>query len=167
MKTILEAISKEMIRLAEFEYTEGQLQSKWLGNQPATLNLIEEVEKKLSIILPEDYKEFLLISNGFYAFDDVEPTFHTVETIDYLRNVNAELIQIWKETGNEEVAAVLEQSIIVAGIDEEQSFLLIPPSETNLNWKYWKFASWIPGEESFDSLKHYLEEALDFMKETH
>ena len=166
MKTILESISKEMIRLAEFEYTEAQLQSEWFGNQPATLNLIEEAESKLHVTLPEDYKEFLLISDGFYAFNDVEPTFHTVETIDYLRNVDAELIQIWKEDGNEEVAAVLEQSIIVAGIDEEQSFLLIPPSENNQNWNYWKFASWIPGEELFDSLKHYFEDALDFMKES-
>jgi cell wall assembly regulator SMI1 len=166
MKTILEAISKEMIRLAEFEYTKAQLQSKWLGNQPATLNLIEEAESKLHVTLPEDYKEFLLTSNGFYAFNDVEPTFHTVETIDYLRNVNAELIQIWKETGNEEVAAVLEQSIIVAGINEEQSFLLIPPSENNKSWNYWKFATWFPGEEPFDSLKDYFEEALDFMKES-
>ncbi|AXG71666.1 SMI1 / KNR4 family (SUKH-1) [Kordia sp. SMS9] len=164
MKPILETISLEMIRLAEFDYSEAQLQAKWFGNEPATNETIQKVEEKLKVSLPEDYKEFLSITNGFHAFSDVEPTFHPVETIDYLRTIDREFIKIWRETGNEEIADVLAQSIVVAGMNDEQLYLLIPPSEECKNWRYWKFASWIPGEEAFDSLKHYFKDTLSYLK---
>lgn len=166
MKTILEAISLEMIRLDEFHYPEEQLQSKWFGNEPATTDAIQQTEERLQVTLPEDYKEFLAIANGFHAFSDIEPTFHTVAYIDYLKNKDAELIQIWKETGNEDIAHVLTQSILIAGFEEEQQFLIIPPSEENKHWRYWKFASWFPGEEPFDNLEDYFENALEFLNET-
>ncbi|WP_298516599.1 SMI1/KNR4 family protein [uncultured Kordia sp.] len=165
MKSILEAISLEMIRLDEFHYPKEQLQSKWFGNPPADSNSIEQAEARLQVTFPDDYKEFLSIANGFHAFSDIEPTFYTVESIDYLKNMDAELIKIWRETGNEDLADVLAQSILIAGFEEEQQFLLIPPSEASKNWRYWKFSSWYPGEEPFDSLKDYFTNALEFLKE--
>jgi hypothetical protein len=58
-----------------------------------------------------------------------------------------------------------QRVIIIGGIKEEQSFLLIPPDSANSKWKYWKFASWIPGEEPYVDLNDYFNRALDFMKE--
>ncbi|WP_120275255.1 SMI1/KNR4 family protein [Mangrovibacterium diazotrophicum] len=164
MKMTLNSIAEQMLRLAEFEYSESQIKLKWFGNEPATLNIIEENEKRLEIKLPEDYKDFLLIANGFHAFNTVEPTFHPVNKIDYLKNIDPELIKIWKQTGNVEIGEILEQSIIIAGIGEEQLFLIIPPDSKNTNWRYWKFASWIPGEEPYNDLNQYFNEVLDFMK---
>lgn len=165
MKKILEAISLEMIRLDEFHYPEKQLQAKWFGNEPATTDAIEKAEERLQVKFPEDYKEFLSITNGFHAFSDVEPTFHMVDYIDYLKNMDAELIKIWEETGNEDLAHVLAQSILVAGFEEEQQFLIIPPSDTYKDWRYWKFAAWFPGEEPFDNLENYFKNVLEFLTE--
>jgi cell wall assembly regulator SMI1 len=166
MKDILQAISVEMIAKAAYEFTEVQRQSQWLGSPAATPEAIQKTEERLQITLPEDYKEFLSISNGFYAVSsDVDPTFHAVEKIDYLRNIDQEYIDIWRETGNHDIAPLMEASILVAGFDEEQYFLLIPPTETTSHWQYWKFASWIPGEEPFDNLEHYFKEALEFLRE--
>jgi cell wall assembly regulator SMI1 len=37
---------------------------------PATQELIDEAQKSISIILPQDYKNLLLISNGLYSSRD-------------------------------------------------------------------------------------------------
>jgi len=175
MKKILEAISLEMIRVAEFEefchlnhYPERQVQSKWFGNPPINASTIQEAEERLQVTLPEDYKGFFSIANGFYSFSNVDPTFHSVDVIDYLKNIDAELIEIWREGENEyyiadieSTADVLAQSILIAGFGEEQYFLLIPPSETNKTWRYWKFAAWIPGEKPFDNLEDYFKNVLE------
>ncbi len=54
----------------------------------------------------------------------------------------------------------LSKSIIVAGKQEEQWFLLIPPTNVNDNWKYWKFASQIPGEIEYNNLTEYFLDTL-------
>jgi cell wall assembly regulator SMI1 len=164
MRVLLDSISDQMTKLSGSKTFEKQIHDKWFGYNPATKNDIRKAEDRLKVNLPHDYVEFLLISNGFRAFNSVEPTFLSIDRIDYLRNVDPELIKIWKQTGNDDVGEILEKSIIVAGIGEEQSFLLIPPDPQNKNWRYWKFAAWIPGAETYDNLKHYFSEVLDFMK---
>ncbi|WP_143756529.1 SMI1/KNR4 family protein [Chryseobacterium sp. RU37D] len=44
--------------------------------------------------MPEDYKDFLKITNGFSAPNTVEPTFMRVEDIDLLKNIDPELVEI-------------------------------------------------------------------------
>lgn len=165
MKELLKQISFYSIKLEDFEYSDEQIKSKWLGNSPATEEAITLAEKRLNIHLPQDYKEFLRICNGFDTTNNVEPTFNPIEDIDYLRNLNPALIKIWNETGNDEIGKILHNSILVAGIGEEQYFLLIPPNEATKTWKYWKFASWIPGEEEYDDFITYWNEVFQFNKE--
>jgi cell wall assembly regulator SMI1 len=162
MKEVLEKISVASIELKDFDFTEEQIKSKWIGNAPASTEEISIAEKRLGVNLPDDYKDFLRICNGFEACNSIEPTFHQIQKIDYLRNIEPELIKIWIETGNDEVGNLLEKSIVIAGIDEEQLFLIIPPNK-DLKWEYWKFASWIPGEEKYPNLKSYWEDVLTFM----
>lgn len=52
---------------------------------------------------------------------------------------------------------------MIAGLEDEQQFLIIPPNSKNGNWKYWKFANWIPGEEEYENLKDYLENVIEFL----
>jgi hypothetical protein len=75
MKTTLTSIVEQMIRLTDFEYSKDQIKSRWFGNEPANMNMIKEKEKILGIELPEDYKNFLLITNGFHAFSNIDPQF--------------------------------------------------------------------------------------------
>jgi cell wall assembly regulator SMI1 len=152
-----------MIESTDFDFPKSKVDSKWLGNDPATFKDINEAEKKLKVALPSDYKDFVLISNGFHAFNDVEPTFHSLDKIDYLYNIDPELIKIWIYTGNSDIAKILDRSIVIAGIQEEQMFLIIPPDTGMKNWRYWKFAAWIPGEEPYNDLMQYFKRVLDFM----
>ena len=167
MKKTLAILFKKSIELGDETYSDDQLKSKWIGNPPATIEEIMETENRLGIELPADYKEILLISNGFpTSSNTVEPTFQKVSEIDYYRNWEWNCIELW--TNSEELNAVgeeLERSILIAGLEDEQQFLIIPPYTRNEKWKYWKFANWIPGKEEYDDLSNYFESVIKFLNE--
>lgn len=165
MQALLTQISQAALQLDEMDFSNQQREAEWIGQTGATTADIEAAEARLNVKLPADYRQFLEISNGFGAATSVEPHFLPVASIDLLKNQDAELIEIWRETGNEEVAAELERSICVAGVGEEQQFLLIPPATAGGAWQYWKFAHWIPGEEAFQDLEDYFESVLEFVEE--
>jgi len=157
MKKILKDLfQKSLTTKDNNNFTTQQIQNNWIGNIPATQKEIEETESRLGINLPADYKEFLKIVNGYPTYNDaVEPSFEKISEIQYLRDFEPVTIQIWKETGNDDIVKELKKSIVVAGKHEEQWFLLIPPIGENDRWKYWKFASWIPGEIEYKNLTEY------------
>jgi hypothetical protein len=41
-------------------------------NDPAPILKIEEFEEQTNLVLPDDYKQFLLLHNGISLFDDVK-----------------------------------------------------------------------------------------------
>ena len=152
MQEILKSISLKMIEIGEYKYSNAQIKSKWLGNKPASIEEIISTEKRIKVSLPQDYREFMMISNGFRQFNNVEPTFHPLNEIDFLKKINPELIKIWKETGNVEIGEILESSILIGGKNEEQLFLIIPPDSKKASWRFWKFAAWMSGEEPHENL---------------
>ncbi|MBW8362020.1 MAG: SMI1/KNR4 family protein [Kaistella sp.] len=160
MKEILIAISFLSLELGEpnQDLNKSQIQNQWLGFEPAKVEEIQKTENRLKIKLPEDYKNFITITNGFSASNSIEPTFMKVEEIDYLKNIETETIEAYK-------IPELQNSILVAGMDEEQYFLLIPPQNQNDKWRYWKFANWYPGEHEFENLETYFRDILIFMEE--
>lgn len=167
MKEILVAISLLSLKFGEAEFASPiQIQNNWLGFEPATALQIDEAEKRLNITLPADYKDFLLITNGFTAPTTIDPSFMKVEDIDYLINVNPFLVEVWLSHEElSDIAEPLKRSIIVGGKDEEQYFLLIPPTTDKEQWRYWTFSSWAPGEHEFANLGTYFEYVLEFIKE--
>jgi len=76
--------------------------------------------------------------------------------INYLKNIDKNIVEAYN-------SPKLERSILVAGINEEQYFLLIPPLSSSAEWDYWKFANWIPGEQSFENLYSYFSTVLEFL----
>jgi len=156
MKDLLQRISRKAILLEELTFTPHQIKSDWLGNIPSTNTQILELEERLGLPLPQDYKTFLSITNGFSAPCDIEPSFVNIANIDYLKNIDKNIVEAYN-------SVELERSILVAGINEEQYFLLIPPVSSSGNWDYWKFANWIPGEESFENLYSYFSTVLEFL----
>ena len=163
MKKLLKDISIKAIELGDYntELTDEQLDSVWIGYAPATRNDIEAAEKRLGVTLPKNYVDFLLITNGFHAATGIEPGLCAVNNIDFLKNVDPELYEIWIETGNTEVGKRLKTAIKVGGFDEEQYFFLIPPDKKHSTWEYWVFASWIPGEIIYESMTDYFQEVLE------
>ncbi|EDP70778.1 hypothetical protein FBALC1_08463 [Flavobacteriales bacterium ALC-1] len=163
MNSLLKQISKKAVELADFEFTQEQTENIWLGTKPVSETEIKLTEKRLGIEFPTDYKQFLSITNGFSAPNDIEPTFEPINKIDFLKNIDSFIIEAYSIDGIENIGNQLEQSIIVGGINQEQYFLLIPPNSTNEKWKYWKFANWYPGEEEHKDLESYFKEVLNFM----
>ncbi|WP_406684374.1 SMI1/KNR4 family protein [Seonamhaeicola sp. MEBiC1930] len=165
MESLLKQISEKAIELADFEFSQGQTENKWLGTKPCSETEIKLTEERLGIELPTDFKEFLLITNGFFAPNDFEPTFEPINKIDFLKNIDSYVIEAYSIDGIENIGKQLEKSIIVGGINQEQYFLLVPPNSTSDKWKYWKFANWYPGEHEFDNLKSYFKSALEVINE--
>ena len=161
MKNLLISISEKAIKYEDFNFTTEQIESNWLGTISASEKQIIEAENKLGIKLPKDYIEFIKITNGFSAPNDIEPTFEAIENIDFLRNIEPFAIEAYAYLSE------LENSILVGGIEEEQYFLLLPPKSKNEQWKYWKFANWHPGEHPYQNLKEYFEDVLQFIIENH
>ena len=159
MKEILIAISFLSLELGEpnQNLTKSQIHNQWLGFEPAKIEEIQKTEKRLNVKLPEDYKNLLRITNGFSASNSIEPTFMKIEEIDYLKNIEKYTIEAYK-------IPELENCILIAGKDEEQYFLLIPPKNDNEKWRYWKFANWYPGEHEFENLYYYFRDVLEFME---
>jgi hypothetical protein len=163
MIDILHEISQKAILLNEMPFTEEQKKTGWLGFPPASDVAIAAVEMRLGVKFPDDYVEFLKICNGFSQADCISCSFFSVDEIDFLRVLDEDLIEIWSEHGIPEVAEILQTSILVGGPTAQQ-FLLIPPVEEKGQWRYWKFASWIPGEEEHASLKDYFLSELAFLE---
>jgi cell wall assembly regulator SMI1 len=166
MLKTLQEISKKALLLNDFDFSEEQTKTKWLGTTGADGKEILDVEQKLKVKLPDDYTEFLKISDGFPQTSSINCSFLSVGKIDYLKTLDEDLVEIWRE--NEvlkEVGDALASSILIGGLNEEQQFLLIPPNKTKDKWGYWKFASWIPGEEKYPSLKDYFKSDLSFLKQ--
>lgn len=163
MKKILTDLFRKSLTTKDNNYfTSEQIKNSWIGNFPATEKEIEETESRLGIKLPADYKEFLKIANGYPTYNDaVEPSFEKINQIEYLKNFAPDMIKIWSQNQTEDIGKELSKSIIVAGMQEEQWFLLIPPTDGNKNWKYWKFASWIPGEIEYKNLTEYFLDTIN------
>ncbi len=160
MKEILKSISNLSYKIGEQpnKIYGSHIENPWLGFDSVNNQYISEFEKKLNIIFPDDYKKFLNITNGFTAPVSVEPTFLKIQEIDYLKNVDQATIEAYQ-------MPELEDSIIIAGKEEEQYFLLIPPSNHSGKWKYWKFANWMTGEQEFENLENYFLDVLRFIEE--
>ncbi|WPU93415.1 SMI1/KNR4 family protein [Mucilaginibacter sabulilitoris] len=165
MEFLLKQISQLAIKLGDVTFTDEQIKSDWLGNAPASATEIKLAEDRLGVELPQDYKDFLLVTNGFSAPNDIEPTFEHVSNIDFLKNIDSDLINIWSEVELVEIGKELAKSIVIAGINEEQYFLLIPPDSAGEKWKYWKFASWHPGEHPYRNLESYFRSVSHFIRD--
>lgn len=162
LKLVLEEISQKAIELGQMNpyFTQKQLDSMWIGYDPATKLAIEQKEKQMGIKFPIEYVNFLLLTNRFQSAIGVDPSFCTIDKIDFLKNLDPELIEIWS-VGNQKVGDKLKTAIKVGGFDEEQFFFLIPPSKDNPNWEYWSFAAWAPGEAVHKSLYEYFLNVLE------
>ena len=165
MNRLLKQISDKAIELADFEFTQYQIENEWLGTKPASEIEIKLTEKSLGIKFPTDFKKFLSITNGFSAPNDIEPAFEPINKIDFLKNIDSFIIESYSIDGIENIGKQLDKSILVGGINQEQYFLLIPPNSTNEKWKYWTFANWHPGEEELDDLDSYFKSILEFINE--
>lgn len=74
VQSIIEALKKRLTKentLLKQCLGGGLIDTKFIFNPPAEESEIESFCKKLGIVLPEDYKSFLLIHNGARIFTEI------------------------------------------------------------------------------------------------
>lgn len=158
---LLDKISKIAIKQQTIDFPADILVKKSLCKPPATKEEINAVEKRLNIILPDDYKKFLLSSNGFECFSYTGVTLESVDKVDFLVKFDDQLVNIWTSAMDDISPTFCEKlrtSLIIGGHKEEQQLLLIPSQ--NKNWECRHFSSWRPGEVVYESFRFYMEGEL-------
>lgn len=157
---LLEKISSIAIEQRTIDIPRRALAKKSLTSKPSSETAIVVIERKLNFRLPDDYRSFLFTSNGFPAFSSTGVTLLPIEDVDFLLNVDEELIDAWAMGFYEgdPLIARLRSAIIIGGIDEEQQLFLIPLSDNK--WECWFFSAWGGGETIYPSFRYYMEAEL-------
>lgn len=164
-KQLLDKISKTAIEQKTIDFSENIIAKKSLSKSPATKEEISIAENRLNIVLPDDYKKFLLTSNGFECFSYTGVTLASIDKVDFLTKVDEQLVDIWANSMDEidtTFGDKLKSSIIIGGHEEEQQLLLIPLQN---NWECWHFSSWRPGEVVYESFRFYMEGELQSLED--
>lgn len=173
-KEIIRKLSTLSINNDPELFDEKQKKENWIGLAPATKKEIDTTEKRLKVKLPDDYKEFLLVSNGLPKFPIINPSLVTISDVDLLKTkyINTfgddNIFSIIKEYGDKEketIAEYVERAIAISKIPDEQEIWLIPPTEEDTDWQTWYFASWAAGEDRFTSFRNFIEEQIQRLEE--
>lgn len=167
-KELLQKLSDTAIKTDDQNvYDQDVRQSGWLGYQGATEAEIRQVEEKLGITLPEDYRGFLAITNGFRSSCGAEPALLPVAEIDFLKNgVEPYFFDILldspvHEEDNEAYRENLSNAVLISKYPDEQLVWLMPENKEKDRWQAWFYASWVPGEAPHPSFRAYIEAQLE------
>lgn len=165
MKELLATISASAIALSPDAFTEQERKAQWIGREPASDEAIAATEKRLKIELPPDVIEFYQITNGtseilFQTFGD----FLSIDQVDWLTNVDQEISENYAGMG-EDYLNNLKNSILIAGLNHVHQILLIQPYGEFKKWRYWEFATYLPGENEFSNMEMYLDRLNDFLSD--
>ncbi len=163
------------------------IEAQWLGHPPASEEQIQEAESRLGVRLPNSYREFLKISNGWSVFHGEDTLdFHLlpVEQIDWLANLSPGAGESW-ETGDD----VSDEDYFVYGAEQDciyfraeylrtclqisdyyydTAVVLLNPeiSLVENEWEAWCLDSKLPGANRYktfwDFMKHEPLQDYDF-----
>jgi hypothetical protein len=172
---LLKKLSKLAVKNEPEAFTADELKTKWLGRPKTNLKAIKAAEKRLKIQLPDDYKAFLLASNGFsnfasYTFSELLP----IEEIGLYKDLESlELYDITKnyidavlyDTNKEATIEPYTERAILVSRPHEQLIWLIPPIFPKTDWEAWRFAASNPGEVRYPSFRHLMEAQVNFFEE--
>jgi hypothetical protein len=153
---LLTRLSHLALAAAQIEFPDLVHETGWLGRDGATDEELAEVESKLKIALPDEYKGFLRTSNGFHATSSTGVFLVEAAKVTMLNTEYPDLVDIWQE--NADVGEGLARSVLIGDNAGEQQLLLFPKSESN--WECWFFASWVPGEERYPSFRSFIEREI-------
>jgi SMI1 / KNR4 family (SUKH-1) len=150
-------------------FDKNQKEKNWIGYSPTTMQAIKQAEKRLGLKLPDDYKAFLLVSNGLPELSSTTPALLPIEEVDLLKNQYRKIyndeemlnsIKSYYDEEKETIAEYVERAICISKIPEEQEIWLIPPIRKTDDWQTWFFAFWLPGEDRFKSFRQFIENKI-------
>mgnify|MGYP000072157809 CR=1 FL=1 len=143
------------------------LKAKWLGRSPASLDEIAAGENRLGVDLPQSYREFLLMANGWvYPGNDMDfpGQLRSIDAVAWFKDEDSEWIGAWEETngqcvsdeeyfvyGEEQDTVTLRSEYLryclkISESSEGGVYLLNPKvvSKTG-EWEAWHFSDELPG----------------------
>jgi hypothetical protein len=163
MKELLISISVSAIAHNPDAFTKQEKEEQWIGRTPASAESIELTEKRLQVKLPADLIEFYQTTNGTSEIlSQTFGEFLTIDQIDWLTNVDQEVLENYAGMG-EDYLDNLKNSILIAGLNHVHQILLIRPYGKFEKWRYWEFATYLPGANEFTNIEMYLERVHEFL----
>ncbi|HMV79059.1 MAG TPA: SMI1/KNR4 family protein [Leptospiraceae bacterium] len=165
-KTLIERISRLAIEQNQMEFSEEIRTKKYLGKEPASEAEILSAEKRLGLRLPEDYRNFLAVSNGMECFSFTGSAMMPADKIQFFAKMSPDTVETWISAIEEikpSFSEKLKGSILIGGAEEEQQILLVRDSEDR--WECWHFANWTPGETVYAGFRFYIESELMRLEE--
>jgi cell wall assembly regulator SMI1 len=159
--SFLKKLSKKLFEdAAEFKFDlEGlaeeepeRIKSRWLGFPGATPEAITARETALGTRLPDDYRGFLLASNGFRGLADLPHglcDLLPVEDIGWMRDKDEEVgrVACYLEDRKNGVSMSEEfmvdpedfaRTLLIGDFDDNECILLLPP-KTSGEWEVWTY----------------------------
>ncbi|OKH50282.1 hypothetical protein NIES2101_19875 [Calothrix sp. HK-06] len=157
------------------------IESFYLGYPGATEEQIIAAEKRLGVIFPPSYKDFLKASNGLRSAikDDIE--FYSTEEIDWFAVRNQERIDDWT-SDIEEIPSVPDEKYFVYGQEQNCVHLRCEYMQTALEissdsdgyiyllnpeiispdgeWEAWYFGNKLPGAFRYSSFTQMMKSML-------
>jgi hypothetical protein len=146
--------------------------SGWLGFPGATPAEVKLAEERLSLELPGDYKDFLLVTDGFRAFPLSNPKLLSVNKIDLVRNIlDPDLVDIMAGgpvgvDNDDLLEKYIFSAILISAYPDEQMIWLIPPRQKNGIWETWFYADWIPGAIRYPGFRFFMETQLNEIEDS-
>lgn len=176
-KTFLDDVSKTLFKSEDLLDELLNTTSTWLGFDGTSDDIIRMHEKRLGTLLPPSYKSFLKTSNGFKQLSCFAWDIWPVEKIDWLRNVDPELIEIWCSFDDEESVITdeeyfvydknqhlpfrsiyLKKCLAISGPGDATILLLNPEIKFGEEWEAWMFAPWNLGPTRYQSFEKLMVE---------
>ena len=124
--------------------TAEQLESHWLGTEPADEPTIAATEQRLGVRLPPSLRTFLTVTDGWQGVGGWAEGVSACAEIDWLRNMDTGLIEIYTEVQEDEgepngLLALFQRALVIA---DGEDLWLLDPTETDPDgeWAAYEFA---------------------------
>ncbi len=155
-------------------FNDGQKEIHWIGIKPANIDDIKKKEIQLDLTLPEEYKSFLLSSNGLPIFSIIQPRLSQIEEIGSLKELYFkvygdyeifEIVKTYPGQDGEDFDILVESAICISDPGEESEVWLIPPHTDITDWECWEFSASNPGEHRYKNFRFYIENKIQFFED--
>ncbi|MDI9340536.1 MAG: SMI1/KNR4 family protein [Sediminibacterium sp.] len=148
--------SKKMTEMAlKLDYIDEENSTSGKSDQlgrPASETEIQELEQKLSLVLPPSYKAFLNISNGWKVVDGSQNFFTIQQVLKWQEKKDpSNWISIAESVGN---GFVKECLVVGASNQSPDKYLLNPKVIVNEEWQFIEYRK--DGYSVFDSFLEFM-----------
>jgi SMI1 / KNR4 family (SUKH-1) len=129
----------------------AQRETRWLGCEPASEQLLAETEDRLGVRLPSSYRNFLLVSNGWstirYWYSPIDLI--GADKIGWFPDLDPELLDAWSDPGLDFFAddlAVIRRCLLISNDDGGSGGNWLLHADSVAGNGEWKAYEWWPGE---------------------